>query len=76
MLLVPGFLPRYYSRTDIIYKILAISIHSGSYAENAVIVAVVHLNLLTAALKEGLGDIESVAVRVLGSHRSLGYKYL
>ena len=57
MLLLPGFFPSYNRRTDIIFQIITVLFNCGGNAEYAVIIAVVHLNLLAAALQESLSDV-------------------
>ena len=57
VLLLSGFFPGYNARAYILFQVAAILLNGRSRVHYTVIIAVVHLNLLAAALQESLSDV-------------------
>ena len=74
MLLLPCGLPRNNSRADVVFQVIAILIDGCGHAEHTVVVAVVHHDLLTAALQKCLRHVQRVAIRMLRTDGALRAK--
>ena len=76
VLLFPFSLPRHNRRTDILSQIIAVLLYRSRNAKHTIVIAVVHLDLLSAAFQKCFRHIQGVPVGMFRSHRTFRYKNL